>query len=67
MMDTLTGLVWDHKKHYENAETMFKRAIADISHTAFPKDCTASLRYDSLPDAYQKQQELIRRLKAKEV
>jgi tetratricopeptide (TPR) repeat protein len=31
------------------------------------KDCTASLRFDSLPDAFQKQQELLKRLKAKEV
>lgn len=30
-------------------------------------DCTASLRFDSLPDAFQKQQELIKRLQAKEV
>lgn len=29
------------------------------------KDCTASLRFDSLPDAFQKQQELIRRLDTK--
>lgn len=31
------------------------------------KDCTASLRFDSLPDAFQKQQELIQRLNANEV
>jgi tetratricopeptide (TPR) repeat protein len=31
------------------------------------QDCTASLRFDSLPDAFQKQQELLKRLKAKEV
>ena len=28
------------------------------------EDCTASLRYGSLPDAYRKQQELVKRLKA---
>jgi len=31
------------------------------------QDCTASLRFDSLPDAIKKQQELLKRLKAKEV
>ena len=29
-------------------------------------DCTTSLRFGSLPDAYQKQQELVKRLKAKD-
>jgi tetratricopeptide (TPR) repeat protein len=29
-------------------------------------DCSTSLRYDTIPDAYQKQQELVKRLKVKE-
>lgn len=30
-------------------------------------DCTASLNYGSLPDAYQKQQELVKKLKSKQI
>ena len=56
MMDKLAGMVWYQKGRFDNAETLFKRAIVDLRNTRFPseeeRDLALARLYDDLADAY---------------
>jgi len=56
MIDHLAGYVWFRKDHYENAEKLFKRAFADLSHISFPdeeeRDMAQAELYDKLAGVY---------------
>jgi len=56
MMDALTGLVWYRKGQFDNAETLYRRAIADLPNVHFASDEQRDLvlgqLYDDLAKTY---------------
>lgn len=56
VIDRLAAEVWAQRGHYDNAETLYKRAIADVSRDKFldreGKDLALGNLYDELADVY---------------
>lgn len=56
MMDALTGRVWYRAGQYDNAETLYRRAITDLPHVHFAsleqRDLTLGGLYDDLAETY---------------
>ncbi|NJA07338.1 tetratricopeptide repeat protein [Methylomonas sp. UP202] len=56
MLDQQIGAVWYRAGHYANAETLYRRALADLDRTAFPnatqKNAATAAIYDRLAGIY---------------